>query len=201
MAKTKTESELEEEQRLKEEQIAILNQLLANSQSAAIEAADNFVSRKEQAAIRAQRQAWRSERRKLQEELTIDGLRADKLAEVSITCQHIIQSGVEVDGKKYSLTEHDQVEIVAQLAAVKEGAEGVPYHADGELCRIFTAAEFVAVADAAMAHIFYHRTYCNHLNTWIRRAKENELKDITYGVDLPQDLAGNMAALIAAIGG
>jgi hypothetical protein len=101
-----------------------------------------------------------------------------------------------VGGSRYSLTAHDQTEIMAQLAAVKEGAEAVPYHADGGLCRMYPAAEFAAVAQAAMAHIFWHRTYCNRLNAWIRRAELDELAGIAYGAELPQDLAAGMAALL-----
>ncbi len=85
---------------------------------------------------------------------------------------------------------------MAQLATVKQGAAAVPYHADGELCRMYGAAEFTAIAETATAHVFYHRTYCNHLFAWIRKATRKQLDSITYGVELPQDLAENMAALL-----
>ena len=75
------------------------------------------------------------------------------------------------------------------------------YHADGELCRMYTAEEFTALAQAATAHVFYHRTYCNHLNAWIKRAGLDEIPAIVYGADLPADLAASMAALIEKAGG
>ena len=75
------------------------------------------------------------------------------------------------------------------------------YHADGELCRMYTAEEFTALTQAATAHVFYHRTYCNHLNAWIKRAGLDEIPAIVYGVDLPADLAASMAALIEKAGG
>ncbi len=59
--------------------------------------------------------------------------------------------------------------LKASGGGVMAGASAVPYHSDGELCQMYTAEEFLAVADAAAALIFYHRTYVNHLNTWIRR--------------------------------
>ena len=100
---------------------------------------------------------------------------------IGVNCTAAIYAGVEVAGKHYSLTEHDQTEIMAQLQTVNGGAAAVPYHADGELCRMYTAAEFVEIAKAATAYVFYHRTYCNHVNAWIQRATLKELDTIIYG--------------------
>lgn len=121
--------------------------------------------------------------------------------ETGAACSAAIYAGIEVNGRRYSLTEHDQTEIMAQYASVKEGVAAVPYHADGELCRMYLAEEFAALAQAATAHVFYHRTYCNHLNAWIQRAELEELAAIQYGAELPEDLAQSMAAIISAAGG
>ena len=121
--------------------------------------------------------------------------------EIGAACSAAIYAGIEVNGRHYSLTEHDQTEIMAQYTLVKEGAAAVPYHADGQLCRMYPAEEFAALAQAATAHVFYHRTYCNHLNAWIARAGLEELADIAYGAELPGDLAQSMAAILSAAGG
>ena len=131
----------------------------------------------------------------------VEQVRAVKKQEIGAECSAAIYAGVDVGGSHYSLTEHDQTELLAQAQAVKEGAAAVPYHADGELCRMYPAEEFTALAQAATAHVFKHRTYCNHLNAWIRRAGLEELQGITYGAELPADLAENMAAIIQAAGG
>ena len=128
-------------------------------------------------------------------------VRSAKLQEVGAACSAAIYAGIDVGEAHYSLTEHDQTEIMAQYATVKEGASAVPYHADGELCRMYPAEEFAALAQAATAHVFYHRTYCNHANAWIRRAGLEELGSITYGSELPEDLAAHMAGVLAAAGG
>lgn len=131
----------------------------------------------------------------------VEQVRTAKLQEVGAACSAAIYAGVSVGDSHYSLTEHDQTEIMAQYAVVKEGAAAVPYHADGQLCRMYPAEEFAALAQAATAHVFYHRTYCNHLNAWIRRAGLEEMADIAYGAELPEDLAAGMAAIISAAGG
>lgn len=128
-------------------------------------------------------------------------VRAAKLQEAGAACSAAIYAGVDVGEAHYSLTEHDQTEIMAQYATIKEGAAAVPYHADGQLCRMYPAEEFAALAQAATAHVFYHRTYCNHLNAWIRRAGLEELGAITYGAALPEDLAANMQTILAEAGG
>ena len=131
----------------------------------------------------------------------VEQVRAVKKQEIGAECSAAIYAGVDVGGSHYSLTEHDQTELLAQAQAVKEGAAAVPYHADGELCRMYPAEEFTALAQAATAHVFYHRTYCNHVNAWIARADLAELDSIKYGAELPADLAKSMAAIIAAAGG
>ena len=131
----------------------------------------------------------------------VEQVREAKRQEMGAACSAAIYAGVDVGEAHYSLTEHDQTEIMAQYTLVKEGAPAVPYHADGQLCRMYPAEEFAALAQAATAHVFYHRTYCNHLNAWIRRAGLEELAGIAYGGPLPEDLAQSMAAILSAAGG
>ena len=131
----------------------------------------------------------------------VDQVRAAKKQEIGLGCSAAIYAGIDVAGSHYSLTEHDQTELMAQNAAIVAGAQAVPYHADGELCRMYPAAEFSALAQAATAHVFYHRTYCNHVNAWIARAGLDELAAIEYGAELPADLAASMAQIIQEAGG
>ena len=134
----------------------------------------------------------------------LDEIRADKLAELSASCNAAITAGMDVETTKgrehFSLQETDQINLTTALSAVQSGASGYPYHADGQLCRLFTVAEIQAIAAASVQHKLYHTTLCNHLLTWARRAEtKEELSGITYAADgLPEDLAANMAAVLAA---
>ena len=137
----------------------------------------------------------------------LDEIRADKLAELSASCNAAITDGMDVETTQgtehFSLQETDQINLTTALSAVQSGAAGYPYHADGQLCRLFTAAEIQAIAAASVRHKLYHTTLCNHLLTWARRAEtKEELAGITYAADgLPEDLAANMAAVLAASAG
>lgn len=131
----------------------------------------------------------------------VEQVRAAVKQEIGAACTAAIYEGVTVGDSHYSLTEHDQTEIMAQFTAIKDGAAAVPYHADGELCRMYSAEEFTALAQAATEHVFSNRTYCNHLNAWIARADLEELGRITYGATLPEDLGLHMAEVVSAAGG
>lgn len=137
---------------------------------------------------------------------TLEELRAAKLAELSAACNAAITAGCDVvlpDGRTghIALTAEDQINLSTAMTAVEQGAEGYPYHLDGELCAIFPAADIAVMAQAATGHKLYHTTYYNHLAAWVRRAEAAELVGITYGAELPEDLAGNMAAILAAAQG
>lgn len=132
----------------------------------------------------------------------MDALRSSKLSELSAACRDAIVAGCNAtltDGttNHYALEETDQINLTTALAAVEQGAEGYPYHADGQLCKVYPAADILAVAQAATAHKLYHTTYCNHLMAWVRRVETvEELDSIVYGVELPTDLAANMAEVL-----
>ena len=145
--------------------------------------------------------AWEAEH---PDPVSLEEKRAAKTAEMSAACNAAITAGMDVTTTQgtehFSLQETDQINLTAAMTAVQQGAAGYPYHADGELCRMFSAAEIGAVGQASIAHKLYHTTYCNHLFAWIRRATAAELAGITYGAELPDDLAASMQALLTQAG-
>lgn len=130
-------------------------------------------------------------------------LRADKEQEISLACNQAIVAGMDVETSKglehFSLQETDQINLTTATNAIQQGLTEYPYHADGQLCRMFTAEEILSIANAATKHKLYHTTLCNHLLTWIRRAEtKEELDGIIYGEEvLPEDLAANMVYILS----
>lgn len=133
----------------------------------------------------------------------ISALREDKATELSEACHSAIVAGVDVtlsDGTTghFALEETDQINLTTAYNAVQTGAAGYPYHADGQLCKMYPASDIIAISEAATAHKMHHTTYCNHLMAWARRAETvDELSGITYGAELPEDLAANMAEVMS----
>ena len=101
-----------------------------------------------------------------------------------------------------SLTAEDQINLTNARAAVEAGARAYPYHLDGELCALYPAEDILAMGEQAAAHKLYHITYYSHLAAWVRQCgTAEEVGAVTYGAVLPEDLAENMAAILAAAGG
>ena len=124
---------------------------------------------------------------------TLEELQAAKRREVSAACEQIIYAGINVtltDGsaEHYSLTEHDQLNLFGKQIQVASSAEQIEYHADGQPCRYYSAADMQAIIQAAMWHVSYHTTYCNALNMWITGCQTAEaVQEIFYGVDVPEE--------------
>lgn len=142
-----------------------------------------------------------------EEEIAADRLeekRAAKHAEISAASEAAIYAGMDVETTQgtehFSLTEKDQINLTTAKNKIDKGAPVYLYHTDDTLCRIFTAEEINAIAQASVAHIIYHTTYCNHLFEWIRRADAAELAGITYGAELPDDLAAHMQEILTQAG-
>lgn len=132
----------------------------------------------------------------------LTGMKAAKKEEISNACHAAIVAGVDVklsDGTTghFSLEETDQINLTTAYNAVRTGATGYPYHADGQLCKMYSAADITAIGRAAESHKLYHLTYCNHLMAWAKRVETaDELAGITYGAELPEDLAANMQEVL-----
>lgn len=151
------------------------------------------------------RAKWRREHclQDYPELMTLEERKAAKLAELSAACNAAITAGCNVTlsagSGHIALTAEDQINLSTATAAVEQGAEGYPYHLDGQLCAIFSAADIQAMATAATAHKLEQTTYYNHLAAWVRRTETaEELAAITYGAALPKDLGDNMAAILGA---
>lgn len=145
--------------------------------------------------------AWEAEH---PDPVPLEEKRVAKHAEISAASEAAIKAGMDVETTQgtehFSLEETDQINLKTATDDVKAGVAFYPYHADGELCRIFTAAEINAIGEASKAHKLYHTTYCNHLFDWIRRADAAELAGITYGAELPEDLAAHMQEILTQVG-
>jgi len=143
----------------------------------------------------------------------LEQLRDATLQAVNSAAQQAIYDGVTVETsegiKKFGLTEVDQINIstmFSQLQSALKGepstinpAVGVPYHADGEICKFWSANDFAKIAQAATEYVFYHQTYCNHLRQYIKGINDYDvLSAIKYGAELPPELALNLSQLLGA---
>lgn len=90
-----------------------------------------------------------------------------KCEEINAACNAAIIAGFDYGDKHYSLTEEDQINL-STCATLAGMGRDVAYHADGEECRVYSAAEFAPVGAAGIAFKAYHTTYCNLLKFQVR---------------------------------
>lgn len=124
---------------------------------------------------------------------TLDEVKAAKKAEISAVCEQVIFSGCDVtlsDGQlhHFSLTEKDQLNLFGKQSQMAAGAEQLEYHADGQPCKYYSAADMENIIGSAMWYVSYHTTYCNALNMWIAGCETvEEVQEIYYGAEVPEE--------------
>ncbi len=124
---------------------------------------------------------------------TVEFVKDAVIKQMSTACNATITNGIEVvlsDGQSchYSLGLEDQLNLLSLQGMLAAGAEAVPYHADGEECRYYSAADFGAIAQAATAWKLYQESYFNSLRGYIRSMETMaELRAVTYGMEIPEE--------------
>lgn len=117
---------------------------------------------------------------------------ADVTAAMREACAAAITGGVDVtlgDGQTchFSLTIEDQMNLISLQSMVDAGAEAVPYHADGEECRYYSAEDFHTITQAATMWKLYQESYFNSLRGYIQSLEsEDELEAVQYGMEIPE---------------
>lgn len=107
---------------------------------------------------------------------------ASKLAEIDADCNAAIIAGIDYGGKHFSYDNEDQKNIsnAAQLAMVT--GLGMPYHADGETCEIYSKEDILAIYVAEETNLTHNVTYYNQLKLYIQTLSTvAEIDAIKYG--------------------
>lgn len=121
----------------------------------------------------------------------MEELKNQKVAIMSAVCNQVITYGVDVeltDGttKHFGLSLEDQVNLMNLQAMIASGAESVPYHADGEECLYYSAADFALIVQAATSWKLYQESYFNSMREYIRTMETaEEIEAVTYGIEIP----------------
>ena len=126
------------------------------------------------------------------EEMTVAFVKDAKIKEMKNTCRLEIENGVDVvlsDGKTYhfSLATQDQLNLSTLSTMIAAGETSIPYHADGELCKYYSAEDALAIISAANKHIVYHTTYYNSLKSYVSSLRSvKTIGDVVYGCKIPE---------------
>ena len=101
-----------------------------------------------------------------------DSIKAEKIAEIKKDCEDYIYAGTDVtyeDGtiEHFTYTLADQSNISEMFTAIMAGATEYPYHADGEICKIYTKEQIVAIYGTLSLFKTEATTYHNSLKAQI----------------------------------
>lgn len=140
-------------------------------------------------------------------DVSLDYLKQLKISALSSTCNAVITSGVDVelsDGtvRHFSMTVEDQLNIVSLSALIMQGQAFVPYHADGETCIMYSAADFQRIATEATSWKIYHEAYFNSLKSYVSVITDaEELSKVEYGAPIPAEYQSEVYQQLLMNGG
>lgn len=124
-------------------------------------------------------------------DITIDYVKEAKVKEMKTECNKMITNGFDVElsdnqSHHFSLTVQDQLNLITSSQMVADGAETIPYHADGELCKYYTSEDMEKIIAKANAFKTYHVAYFNSLKTYIGSLRSmTKVAAITYESSIP----------------
>ena len=127
----------------------------------------------------------------------LEKLKERKITEMSAASQTTITNGIDYNEKHYRLNTTDQINLTSLYALAQAGTP-VPYHADGEVCRVFTPEEMCGLVQNATKWVIYHTTYFNLLKHQILSLEtEDEVKAVYYGIELKDEYKSVLNSITA----
>ena len=138
----------------------------------------------------------------VEEEPTADYVRSVKIREMSLACNQAIIEGFDLElggePKHFSLTLKDQTNLVTATVQILSGEQAIPYHADGDELKNFTADEMLQVIGAANAHKTYHLVYFNCMKKWLNAlSRITSIQAVEYGAEIPKKYQSGLYKTIA----
>lgn len=128
--------------------------------------------------------------------------KSEKCAELSNLCESAINAGTSVklpDGKEkdFSYSTADQANVSEMFLACMMGAESYPYHANGEGCMTYTAAEIISIYGTLSMYKTIQITYQNQLKQYVNSLETvDDVNAVQYGQELSGDYLTTYNTLI-----
>ena len=103
---------------------------------------------------------------------SIEDIKTAKLTEISQSCEDYIYAGTDVTlpdntVKHFTYTLADQSNISEMFTAIMAGATEYPYHADDEICKIYTKEQIIVIYGTLSLFKTEATTYHNSLKAQI----------------------------------
>lgn len=128
-------------------------------------------------------------------EVTLEELKAQKIAEMNAKQQEAIQNGIDVklsDGAThhFTLTTNDQISLMGLQTEVEKGTEKIPWHTSdqSEHCQYYSNNDMKNIVDTALALVTYHITMFRDLRIYINSMQDKaSVESVYYGIYIPEE--------------
>lgn len=127
-----------------------------------------------------------------------------KLTQVNEACQEDIYAGdeIEINGvpRRFTFKLEDQMNLknLFDIVSTFPDVQHLPYHVSAQSCEMFSRKDIITVYLTLLIRLTKITTYCNQLNMYIRSLYDKEkMKDITYGMELPEGYLATYNNIIA----
>ena len=127
-----------------------------------------------------------------------------KLTQVNEACQEDIYAGdeIEINGvpRRFTFKLEDQMNLknLFDIVSTFPDVQYLPYHVSAQSCEMFSRKDIITVYLTLLIRLTKITTYCNQLNMYIRSLYDKEkMKDITYGMELPEGYLATYNNIIA----
>ena len=95
---------------------------------------------------------------------TYDEVLNNKINELSITCEHTIVNGLEINGVQYSYNSKDQTNLKEVFDTVAKSGLPLGYHANNQGCNEYSAEELINIYIQLAKNKYCQQTYFNLVN-------------------------------------
>ena len=128
-----------------------------------------------------------------EENLSLEEVKINKIAEMNRAQQDTINAGVDVelsngDIERFELTANDQMFILGLQSQVASGVEYIPWHTSDNTkhCKYYSNADMANIITSSFSYVTYHVTYFRDLRIYINSMTDKEqVKAVTYGIEIP----------------
>lgn len=127
-------------------------------------------------------------------ELTLEELKALKIAEMKIAEQQVLSNGIDVDistGREhFPLGDKDMLYLLGLQSMVASGQENIPWHNgdESEPCKFYSNSDMAKIQETAMSFVVYHETRLRDLTRFINSLTDKDsVKSITYNTTIPSE--------------
>lgn len=116
-----------------------------------------------------------------------------KIYELTESCENVILKGIDYNNEHFSYNYSDQNNISNLVQMAKTTGMDVPYHSDGNLCKLYSPTDIYAIYIAEEINVTKNTTYLNQIKAYIDTLENvDKVNSVVYGQELTGEYLKNL---------